>query len=125
MYTSASACRVVSFKFEHYHKSSFWIIPNEYEFEDFAIVWEKNSIFNHIIISEHPKIKLFITQGGLQSTDEAITAGVPLIGVPMLGDQWFNTEQYVRHNIGVKLSIETLTEKQLKDAIETVVNNER
>ncbi|CAH2098376.1 unnamed protein product [Euphydryas editha] len=73
---------------------------------------------------KHRKINLFITQGGLQSTDEALTAGVPLIGIPMLGDQWFNTEQYVKHNIGIKLSIETLTEKQLKDAIEDVINNE-
>nr|XP_026497756.1 UDP-glucuronosyltransferase 2B20-like isoform X2 [Vanessa tameamea] len=72
---------------------------------------------------KHPKVKLFITQGGLQSTDEALTAGVPLIGVPMLGDQWFNTEQYVTHNIGIKLSIETLTEEKLKDAIEAIITN--
>ncbi|KPJ00056.1 Ecdysteroid UDP-glucosyltransferase [Papilio xuthus] len=37
----------------------------------------------------HPNVKIFITQGGLQSTDEAITAGVPLIGVPILGDQCY------------------------------------
>ncbi|XP_046972608.1 UDP-glucosyltransferase 2-like [Vanessa cardui] len=72
---------------------------------------------------KHPKVKLFITQGGLQSTDEALTAGVPLIGVPMLGDQWYNVEQYVIHNIGIKLNIETLTEDELKKAIETIVTN--
>ncbi|XP_050356504.1 UDP-glucosyltransferase 2-like isoform X2 [Nymphalis io] len=72
---------------------------------------------------KHHKVKLFITQGGLQSTDEAITAGVPLIGIPMLGDQWFNSEHYVKHNIGMKLSIETLTENKLKDAIETIITN--
>ncbi|XP_034826233.1 UDP-glucosyltransferase 2-like isoform X1 [Maniola hyperantus] len=73
---------------------------------------------------KHPKIKLFITQGGLQSTDEALTAGVPLIGVPMLGDQWYNVEKYVIHNIGMKLGIETLTEEILKNAIENVIGNE-
>ncbi|XP_038220960.1 UDP-glycosyltransferase UGT5-like, partial [Zerene cesonia] len=36
---------------------------------------------------KHPSIKLFITQGGLQSTDEAIDAAVPLVGVPILWDQ--------------------------------------
>ncbi|XP_064074691.1 UDP-glucosyltransferase 2-like isoform X1 [Vanessa tameamea] len=72
---------------------------------------------------KHPKVKLFITQGGLQSTDEALTAGVPLIGVPMLGDQWFNVELYVKHNIGMKLDIETLTEEKLKEAIETIITN--
>ncbi|XP_050356423.1 UDP-glucosyltransferase 2-like [Nymphalis io] len=72
----------------------------------------------------HPKVKLFITQGGLQSTDEAITAGVPLIGIPMLGDQWFNVEQYVKFNIGKGLLTETLTKEQLTDAIKTVINDE-
>ncbi|XP_068623979.1 UDP-glucosyltransferase 2-like [Battus philenor] len=72
----------------------------------------------------HPKIKLFITQGGLQSTDEAITAGVPLIGIPMLGDQWFNVEKYVHHGIGLKLEFETLTEEKLSNAIKTVIGNE-
>ncbi|CAH2098392.1 unnamed protein product [Euphydryas editha] len=71
----------------------------------------------------HPKIKLFITQGGLQSTDEAITAGVPLVGVPIYGDQWFNTDLYVKLNIGKRIVLETLTEDELTDVIKTVVNN--
>ncbi|XP_047036555.1 UDP-glucosyltransferase 2-like [Helicoverpa zea] len=73
----------------------------------------------------HPKIKVFITQGGQQSTDEAITAGVPLIGVPMLGDQWFNVEKYITHEIGVRLDIETLTEEQFKNAITEVIGDKK
>nr|WEU75330.1 uridine diphosphate-glycosyltransferases 33AR1 [Glyphodes pyloalis] len=71
----------------------------------------------------HPKMKLFITQGGLQSTDEAIAAGVPLIGIPFLFDQFFNAENYVRHKIGLHLDITTLTEDILKDAIEKVITD--
>ncbi|XP_063897133.1 UDP-glucosyltransferase 2 isoform X3 [Helicoverpa armigera] len=73
----------------------------------------------------HPKIKVFITQGGQQSTDEAITAGVPLIGVPMLGDQWFNVEKYITHEIGVRLDIETLTEEEFKNAITEVIGDKK
>ncbi|XP_050356517.1 UDP-glucosyltransferase 2-like [Nymphalis io] len=72
----------------------------------------------------HPKIKLFVTQAGLQSTDEAITAGVPLVAIPMLGDQWYNAEKYVKHGIGMNLEIGTLTEDKFKNAIETVINDE-
>ncbi|XP_041972131.1 UDP-glucosyltransferase 2-like [Aricia agestis] len=72
---------------------------------------------------KHPNIKLFITQGGLQSTDEAIDAAVPLIGIPMLGDQWYNVEKYVKHNIGLQLDIHTLTEDKFKQAIETVIKD--
>ncbi|KPJ19194.1 Vitellin-degrading protease [Papilio machaon] len=73
----------------------------------------------------HPNIKLFITQGGLQSTDEAITAGVPLLGIPMLGDQWYNVEKYVYHEIGQRLYFEELTEEKLKNAIIEVAENKR
>ncbi|CAH0713973.1 unnamed protein product, partial [Brenthis ino] len=73
----------------------------------------------------HPKVKLFITQAGLQSTDEAISAGVPLVAVPMLGDQWYNAEKYVRHGIGTKVDIKYLTEDEFRSAIETVIKDKR
>ncbi|XP_028035352.1 UDP-glucuronosyltransferase 2B31-like [Bombyx mandarina] len=72
----------------------------------------------------HPKVKLFITQGGLQSTEEAITAGVPLIGMPMLGDQWYNVELYVFHKIGVKLDMDKLSEETLRYSIQEVIGDE-
>ncbi|XP_073961008.1 UDP-glucosyltransferase 2-like [Choristoneura fumiferana] len=71
----------------------------------------------------HPKIKLFITQGGLQSTDEAINAGVPLIGVPVLADQWYNVEHYVHHGVGLQLDIKSVNAEIVKNAIETVIGD--
>ncbi|CAH2098378.1 unnamed protein product [Euphydryas editha] len=73
---------------------------------------------------QHPKIKLFITQGGLQSTVESIRAGVPLIGVPILSDQYFNVEQYLKFNIGKRLILETLTHEELIDAIKTLISDD-
>ncbi|XP_045762876.1 UDP-glycosyltransferase UGT5-like [Maniola jurtina] len=73
---------------------------------------------------KHPKIKLFITQGGLQSTDEAIDAGVPLIGIPILGDQWYNTEKYIYFKIGIRLNLPELTEEIFKEAIVTVISDQ-
>lgn len=73
----------------------------------------------------HPKIKLFITQCGLQSTDEAITAGVPLLGMPVFGDQEFNAEQYLYHGIGVRVDIETVTEEKLSKGINTILKDDR
>ncbi|XP_072946306.1 UDP-glucosyltransferase 2-like [Epargyreus clarus] len=71
----------------------------------------------------HPKVKVFIMQGGMQSTDEAITAGVPLICIPMIGDQWYNAEKFVKFQIGIQLDFTTFTKLQLKDAIETIISN--
>ncbi|XP_063539826.1 UDP-glucosyltransferase 2-like [Cydia strobilella] len=72
----------------------------------------------------HPKIKLFITQGGMQSTDEAIAAGVPLIGIPILVDQFFNTEKYIQHKIGEKLIMEKLTEEEFYNTIMRVLGDD-
>ncbi|XP_050356418.1 UDP-glycosyltransferase UGT5-like [Nymphalis io] len=71
----------------------------------------------------HSNIKLFITQGGLQSTDEAISAGVPLIGIPMLGDQWYNVEKYALHKIGIRLDLASLNENQFGNAIEKIISD--
>lgn len=80
---------------------------------------------NVFLLTGHPKIKLFITQGGLQSTDEAINALVPLLAVPLLGDQWYNAEKYVRYKIGKKLEMGTLKEVELMSAIESIIADER
>ncbi|XP_041988408.1 UDP-glycosyltransferase UGT5-like [Aricia agestis] len=74
---------------------------------------------------KHPKIKLFITQAGLQSTDEAITAGVPLLAFPVLGDQWYNAEKYERHGIGKKYLFEEINEEIVNNAVEEIIENKR
>ncbi|CAD0205786.1 unnamed protein product [Chrysodeixis includens] len=73
---------------------------------------------------KHPKIKVFVTQGGLQSTDEAITAGVPLVGIPMLGDQWFNVERYITHNIGIRLDLDDITVENFKSSLLKVIGDD-
>lgn len=35
----------------------------------------------------HPKMKLLMTHGGLYSNQETVWNGVPLIGLPIFGDQ--------------------------------------
>ncbi|XP_045493448.1 UDP-glucosyltransferase 2-like [Colias croceus] len=72
---------------------------------------------------KHPNVKVFVTQGGLQSTDEAINAAVPLIGIPMLADQWYNVEKYVHHKIGMSLEFPSLTAEGFKNALETVIKD--
>ncbi|XP_068623984.1 UDP-glycosyltransferase UGT5-like [Battus philenor] len=76
-------------------------------------------------VLRHPKVKLFITQAGLQSTDEAISAGIPMIGIPFVVDQSFNAEKYEHFNIGIKLDITTITENNLRESIDTVIGNEK
>ncbi|XP_031770384.2 UDP-glycosyltransferase UGT5-like [Galleria mellonella] len=71
----------------------------------------------------HPKVKLFITQGGLQSTQEAIFAGVPLLGMPLNIDQFYNVENYIRLKIGLRQDLKTLNEEKFGETILTLLND--
>jgi hypothetical protein len=42
----------------------------------------------------HPNVKLFITHGGLLSTTEAAYAAVPVLGIPVFGDQKVNMRAF-------------------------------
>ncbi|XP_075979930.1 UDP-glucosyltransferase 2-like [Anticarsia gemmatalis] len=72
----------------------------------------------------HPNIKAFVMQGGLQSTDEAIDACVPLVGVPMLADQWYNVNKYLELGIGEHIDALTLTSKDIVEKVTKVINDE-
>ena len=65
----------------------------------------------------HPKIKLFITQGGQQSMEEAIDRTVPLIVIPFFGDQDANARRMKSKGIGYPLDLHSLSEERLKEAI--------
>ncbi|XP_031331314.1 UDP-glucuronosyltransferase 2A1-like isoform X1 [Photinus pyralis] len=74
-------------------------------------------------VLRHPNIKLFITQGGLQSMDEAIYEHVPMVGIPFYGDQPFNVKKMVRKGFGLELDYRTLNKEQFKAAVLEVINN--
>ena len=50
---------------------------------------------------------------------------MPLIGVPMFGDQWYDVEKYEKHNIGLKLELELLDDEILENAINKVIDDDR
>lgn len=73
----------------------------------------------------HPNIKLYIYQGGLQSTQEAIYHEVPVLGIPIFSDQENQVKIAVNHGIAKDLNIETLTRDKLESAIREMINNKQ
>ena len=81
------------------------------------------SWFEQYDLLHHPNIKAFVTQGGVQSTDEAIEALVPMVGMPMMGDQAFNTNKYVELGIGRVVDTVSVDAFEMNDAITDVAEN--
>ncbi|KAI4497702.1 hypothetical protein M0802_007242 [Mischocyttarus mexicanus] len=80
--------------------------------------------FSQIPVLQHKNTKAFITHGGLMGTIESVSSGVPMIGLPLFGDQKINIKNYVKRNVAISLgSIFDLTEEKLTNALETILND--
>ncbi|XP_049297584.1 UDP-glucosyltransferase 2-like [Anopheles funestus] len=71
----------------------------------------------------HPNMKAFITHAGLLSTHEATWYGVPIVGIPFIADQHRNLERCVRSGVAKRVSFQTMTTEQLRDAIKEVLED--
>lgn len=78
-----------------------------------------------LFISAHRNLKVFITHGGLLSTTEAIYHGVPLIGIPIFGDQQMNIAQAIHMGYCVTVPYKELTEDKLTDAVNEILSNSK
>lgn len=68
-------------------------------------------------------MKLFITQGGFQSIEEAIYTHTPIIVIPKISDQFFNARRAVNKGMGLTLDFASLNKQEFKEAILEVATN--
>ncbi|KAI6221638.1 Glucuronosyltransferase [Aphelenchoides besseyi] len=71
----------------------------------------------------HPKLLAFITHAGMNSITEATYLGVPLIAIPLFGDQPRNAAMIRRKKVGVVVEKKNLTAISLIEAVRSVVYN--
>ncbi|CAJ0602826.1 unnamed protein product [Cylicocyclus nassatus] len=70
---------------------------------------------------QSPKTKAFITHGGYNSFQEAILAGVPLIIIPLFGDQPRNARLGEKHHFAVKIHKSDISANTVAEALEKVL----
>lgn len=73
----------------------------------------------------HPKVKVFITHGGLLGGIEAVYYGKPLVTIPIFGDQKMNAARSVMSGYGVLVDYNNLTEASLTWGLQEVLNNKK
>ncbi|XP_031348326.1 UDP-glucuronosyltransferase 2C1-like [Photinus pyralis] len=81
--------------------------------------------FPQLAVLSHPNVKLFITQGGVQSREEAIHSHVPMVGMPFVGDQFYNVENMVEMGFGLSVLPSKLRTEEFKAVIVEVAENPR
>ena len=78
-----------------------------------------------VAVLKHPNTRVFVTHGGLMGTQEATYYGVPMIGIPVFGDQIKNINILVEKNVAVLVDIDDITEHTMDVALNTVLRDPR
>lgn len=73
----------------------------------------------------HPNCRAFITHGGLNSLQEAMYHGVPVLGLPFGTDQVLNVGRAVKEGYAFKLVWTDVTHETLSKAIQELLHNSR
>ncbi|XP_063921668.1 UDP-glycosyltransferase UGT5-like [Zophobas morio] len=74
-------------------------------------------------ILAHPNVKLFITHGGLSSTTETVYHGVPILAIPVFGDQKLNARSAMNNGFGLMIPYNEVTEDRFTKSIQEILNN--
>ncbi|XP_049545914.1 UDP-glycosyltransferase UGT5-like [Anopheles darlingi] len=100
-----------------------------WKWDDDALVLDRTKFllgkwFPQDDILAHPNVKLFITHGGLLSCTESIYHGVPIVGIPIFGDQLLNMARAEVSGWGVGVAYTKLNEATFAKAVTEVLNDE-
>ncbi|KAB0792797.1 hypothetical protein PPYR_14756 [Photinus pyralis] len=103
----------------------------------YTVLWKFEDVLNktenvitlkwvpQVDVLGHPNIKLFITHGGLQSINEAIHFGVPMVGMPIFADQQQNVHLIVSRGCGLSANYRNLDRAGFEKTINEVIDNSR
>lgn len=70
-------------------------------------------------------MKIFITHGGLLSTMESLQFGIPLIAIPVFGDQPSNARRSEKAGHALVVKLGPNMDIDLKEKLNTMLNNDR
>ncbi|XP_069081633.1 UDP-glucuronosyltransferase 1A1-like isoform X1 [Pleurodeles waltl] len=71
----------------------------------------------------HPKARAFITHAGSHGVYEGICNAVPMVLLPLFGDQMDNAKRIESRGAGVTLNVLQMTAQDLSNALKTVIND--
>lgn len=76
-------------------------------------------------ILAHPNVKLFITHGGLLSTTETLYNGVPVLSIPVTGDQKLNAQYVANQGYGIMIPYHDVSEDTLTKNLQEILTHDK
>lgn len=73
----------------------------------------------------HPKVKLFISHGGISGVYETVDAGVPVLGFPLFYDQHRNIANLVDAGMAISMELLSITKDTFLNSILELINNKK
>ncbi|XP_017690245.1 PREDICTED: UDP-glucuronosyltransferase 1-6-like isoform X6 [Lepidothrix coronata] len=73
----------------------------------------------------HPKTRAFITHGGSHGIYEGICNAVPMVLMPLFGDQMDNAKRVESRGAGLTLNILEMTSQDISTALRAVINDKK
>ncbi|NXB05423.1 UD11 glucuronosyltransferase, partial [Cnemophilus loriae] len=73
----------------------------------------------------HPKTRAFITHGGSHGIYEGICNAVPMVLMPLFGDQMDNAKRVESRGAGLTLNILEMTSNDISTALKAVINDKK
>ncbi|KFO23824.1 UDP-glucuronosyltransferase 2B17 [Fukomys damarensis] len=71
----------------------------------------------------HPKTRAFVTHGGANGVYEAIYHGIPMVGIPLFGEQHDNIAYMTDKGAAVNVNFLTISSTELLNALKMVLNS--
>ena len=78
-----------------------------------------------VISTEHANVRVFLTHAGSFGTNEAMWAGLPMVGIPLFEDQMDNMVRVEARGAGLTVDIASLTSETLSETIRRVMTEPR
>lgn len=102
----------------HFTKSCLYFLPL-----NFFLRLMVNTFPSFLLFLGHSKTRAFITHGGTNGIYEAIYHGIPVVGIPLFGDQYDNIVHLKAKGAAVRLDFLTMSSTDLHTALKTVTND--
>lgn len=102
-----------------------WALPQQFQSklpQKLGKQWLMMSFVPQFDLLRSGKVKAFLSHCGGNSTVEALCQGVPMIGMPFLGDQYEWAESVVRLKLGLQVDKLKTSPQEIRKAVQTVVD---